>query len=123
VGNTLYGKTADTATAPSEVQPYAAPRYVPPGGADTEPEVLGGEVRVPYPEEAKRNGIEGSVRLRVTVDFEGKVTEVVILSGPGSGLNEAARAALLRFRFKPATKGGEPVGTTFPYTYTFELVD
>ncbi len=120
VGNTTYGKASDKVTDPSEVKAYAAPKYAPPGGADTEP-VLIGEVKIPYPDEAKKNEVEGSVRLKVTTDPTGLVTEVIVIAGPGYGLNEAARSALKRFKFKPATKGGEAVGYTFVYTYTFLL--
>ncbi len=120
VGNTPHGKASDKVTDPSQVKAYAAPKYVPPGGADTEPIILG-EVKIPYPEDAKKNEIEGSVRLKVTLNPEGQVTEVAVISGPGYGLNEAAREALRKFRFKPATKGGEAVGYTFIYTYTFLL--
>lgn len=120
VGNTTYGKASDKVVDPSEVKAYAAPKYAPPGGADTEPVMLG-EVKVPYPDEAKKNEIEGSVRLKVTLDPTGVVQDVVIISGPGYGLNEAARDALRKFKFKPATKGGEAVGYTFVYTYTFLL--
>lgn len=120
VGNTTYGKASDKVTDPSQVKAYSAPKYAPPGGADTEPVALG-EVKVPYPDEAKKNEIEGSVRLKVTLDPTGIVTEVAVISGPGYGLNEAAREALRKFKFKPATKGGEAVGYTFVYTYTFLL--
>jgi protein TonB len=120
VGNTTYGKASDKITDPSQVKAYNAPKYAPPGGADTEPVMLG-EVKIPYPDEAKKNEIEGSVRLKVTLDPTGVVTEVAVISGPGYGLNEAARDALRKFRFKPATKGGEAVGYTFVYTYTFLL--
>lgn len=120
VGNTTYGKTSDKVIDAADVKPYAAPKYAPPGGADTEPVMLG-EVKIPYPDEAKKNEIEGSVRLKVTLDPVGQVTGVAVISGPGYGLNEAAREALKKFRFKPATKGGESVGYTFVYTYTFLL--
>jgi protein TonB len=120
VGNTTYGKASDKITDAADVKAYQAPKYAPPGGADTEPQTLG-EVKIPYPDEAKKNEIEGSVRLKVTLDPEGTVTAVAVISGPGYGLNEAARDALRKFRFKPATKGGENVGYTFVYTYTFLL--
>lgn len=120
VGNTTYGKTSDKITDPNDVKAYSAPKYAPPGGADTEP-VLMGEEKIPYPDEAKKNEIEGSVRLKVTLDETGHVTNVAVISGPGYGLNEAARDAMRKFRFKPATKGGESVGYTFVYTYTFLL--
>lgn len=120
VGNTTYGKAADTVVDPSQVKAYSAPKYAPPGSADSEPELMG-EVKIPYPPEAQKSEIEGSVRLKVTLSAAGQVENVVVISGPGYGLNEAARDALRRFRFKPAMKGGEAVGYTFIYTYTFLL--
>ena len=121
VGNTAYGKAADTAVDPNSVKPYVAPVvYAAAGSADTEPVRLGEET-IPYPEEAKKAEIEGQVTLKVTIDDKGSVVSVVVMGGPGYGLNEAARDALKRFRFKPATKGGQPVGYTFLYKYSFWL--
>lgn len=121
-GNSAMGSMPKQAPNPDDVKAYRAPKYVPPGGADSDPEVAaGGEFKIPYPEEAKRAGVEGTVRLRITVDFEGHVTEVKILNGPGYGLDEAAREALKRFKFKPAMKAGEAVSTTITYNYTFLL--
>ena len=120
VGNTLYGKTADQALSPSEVKPYSAPKYAPIYQVDSEP-VLAHEEKIPYPDEARRAGVEGSVILSIVVDLDGRVVHVKVLSGPGYGLNEAARDALPRFRFKPAVKAGEAVSTEMKYTYTFLL--
>jgi protein TonB len=119
-GNSVYGKANTTAVDPNSVKAYRAPKYVPPGGADTDPEVIG-DVKIPYPEEAKRADVEGPVRLKITVDFEGHVTEVIVMSGPGYGLDAAAAAALKKFKFRPAMKNGEAVSTTFVYTYRFQL--
>jgi len=120
VGNTTYGKAQKEVVDPGNVKNYAAPKYAPPGSADTEPVIMG-EVKIEYPPEAKKNDIEGDVRLRVTTDETGAVTAVSVIAGPGYGLNEAARDALKRFKFKPATKAGEAVGYTFTYTYRFLL--
>ena len=120
VGNTVYGKTGDKATDPKEVKAYSAPKYVPVYQVDSEPSVAG-EVKIPYPDEARRAGIEGPVVLSITIDNEGRVVKAVVISGPGYGLDEAAREALLRFRFKPAVKNGEAVSTEMKYTYTFLL--
>lgn len=120
VGNTVYGKTGPKATAPQEVKAYSAPKYTPIYQVDSEPRVLS-EVKIPYPDEARRAGIEGTVTLSITVDLEGKVIAVKVISGPGYGLNEAARDAIRRFRFKPAIKGGEAVSTEMKYAYTFLL--
>ncbi|WP_141607775.1 MULTISPECIES: energy transducer TonB [unclassified Myxococcus] len=120
VGNTAYGKTGPTAKDPKDVKGYSAPKYAPIYQVDSEPTVAS-EVKIPYPEEARRAGVEGTVTLSITIDHEGKVVAVKILKGPGYGLNEAARDAIRRFRFKPAIKGGEPVSTEMKYSYTFLL--
>jgi periplasmic protein TonB len=119
VGNTTYGK-ADKVVPPEQVKAYAAPKYAPPGTADVDPEVER-EFKGEYPTEARKNDIEGVVVLRVTVDASGAVSEVKILKGPGYGLNEAAREWILKTRFKPAMKNGEPVATTITYNYRFEF--
>ncbi len=116
-GNSSFGPAKKLV---DEVKPLGGSKFAAPGSADSEPSVLG-EVKVEYPPEAKLNDIDGVVRLRVTTDERGAVTSVVVISGPGYGLDEAAREALKRFRFKPATKAGEPVGYTFTYSYRFEL--
>jgi protein TonB len=120
VGNTLYGKTEKTAADPNEVKAYSAPKYMPIHQVDTEPSVAS-EVKVPYPEEARRAGVEGTVVLSITIDTEGTVVAAKIISGPGYGLNEAARDAIKKFKFRPAVKGGESVSTEIKYSYTFVL--
>lgn len=120
VGNTAYGKVENKAKDPAQVQQYAAPKYTPIYQVDSEPQVAS-EVKIPYPEEARRAGIEGTVTLSITIDTEGKVVAAKVISGPGYGLNEAAREAIKRFRFKPAVKGGEAVSTEMKYSYTFLL--
>ncbi|MCP3102250.1 TonB family protein [Myxococcus sp. K15C18031901] len=120
VGNTSYGKVDGTAKDPKDVKGYSAPKYTPIYQVDSEPSVAS-EVKIPYPEEARRAGIEGTVTMSITIDHEGRVVAVKVLSGPGYGLNEAARDAIKRFRFKPAIKGGEPVSTEMKYSYTFLL--
>jgi protein TonB len=121
VGNTTYGKASDKIVDPSQVKAYSAPKYAPPGSADTEPVPIGEDVKMPYPEEAKKADVEGPVLLNVTVDASGTVTSVSVIKGPGYGLNEAAREAIKKRRFKPAMKGGEPVTTSIVFTYTFLL--
>jgi protein TonB len=62
-------------------------------------------------------GIEGTVRLRVLVGADGRVQQARVLSGPGYGLNRAARRALLKFRFLPAIGGKDR--RTIPYWITY----
>lgn len=81
------------------------------------------EVRVQYPAKARRLGIEGTVRLRVLVGADGRVQRAHVLSGPGYGLNRAARRALLEFRFHPAIGGEDRQSIPFwiTYRYTFRI--
>ena len=78
--------------------------------------------QVPYPAEARRQGIEGTVRLAVTIGPDGRVIEAKVVQGLGFGLDEAARRALLAARFKPAIgSDGKPMTHTIPYRYTFQI--
>jgi protein TonB len=82
------------------------------------------EVRVPYPAKARRLGIEGTVTIQVMVGADGAVKETRLVSGPGFGLDEAARRALLRFRFRPAMgTDGRPMPCWITYRYTFQIED
>jgi periplasmic protein TonB len=120
VGNTAYGKVGERAPDPAEVKAYVAPRYAPVYQVDREPKVRS-QPRIAYPREAKEAGVEGVVVLAVAIGADGAVREVKVLSGPGYGLDEAARRALLQFRFDAPTRGGEPVATELTYRYTFFL--
>jgi periplasmic protein TonB len=123
VGNTLYGRAADRAEDPSSATPYRSERYAPPSQVTTLPEPLGCDIpRAEYPEEARRLGIEGEVRLRLVVDEEGRVREARVVRDPGHGFGEvAARAARAYCHFRPARKDGAVVATEIPYTIKFEL--
>jgi TonB family protein len=53
-----------------------------------------------YPPEAKKKGIEGLVKIDLTVNTKGEVTKATVISGPGK-LREAALAAVRQWRYKP----------------------
>ena len=67
-----------------------------------------------YPMAARRRGLEGSVVLRVTFDAQGRPEAVAVKAGSGSGmLDDAAREAVLRWRFRGGTAGAVDVPITF----------
>ncbi len=87
---------------------------------DSQPTVIG-DVRIPYPEDARSRGIEGTVVLSVLVDETGRVRAVKVISGPGGGLDQAAARAVEGVRFRPALRKGQPVPAQITYRYTFFL--
>lgn len=65
--------------------------------------------------------VTGEVRLRATVRVDGTVQDLQVVSSsrPGVGLEQSALAAVSRWRYKPATRDGEPVDARLTITVTF----
>ena len=75
-----------------------------------------------YPYRAFREGIEGQVRLQFRVDDRGKPRDIEVLaSEPPKQFDKAARKALKRWRFEPATLNGKPVDVYYNLTVNFRL--
>jgi periplasmic protein TonB len=62
-----------------------------------------------YTEMARTNKVQGTVRIRILIDANGAVKEVVIVRGLPDGLNEQAIRAAYQMRFRPAVKNGQLV--------------
>jgi TonB family protein len=67
------------------------------------------EVDPGYPIELMRQNVQGTVMLSAVIRSDGSVGEVQILRGVDDRLDEYASAALSRWRFRPATRNGDPV--------------
>jgi len=79
---------------------------------------------VPQPsgtEAARAAGIEGKVRVQLTVDEMGHVVDVKLLQGLGYGLDEAALASARQAEFEPAVRCGKPTRATFNISMRFTL--
>lgn len=75
-----------------------------------------------YPYTARRLGWEGRVLLRVTVSAQGFAQSVAIISSSGQRiLDQAARKAVQRWTFIPATRAGRPVQGLVNVPITFKL--
>lgn len=70
--------------------------------------------RAAFPRDAEGKPLTGVVRLRVSVDAEGKVVDVLVTKSAGSALDAAARDAIRKMKFSGS---GEP--KTFVYSYEF----
>jgi len=71
-----------------------------------------------YPEAAKRAGIHGTVKVSVTVDERGNVSDAEAIEGPKE-LREAAVEAAKRARFEPTRVHGAPIKIDGVLTYDF----
>lgn len=117
-GNTLAQKMDDQTLSPSDDDQLPIP--VDDFMISSMPKIET-EFRINYPLEAKKNNIEGPVVMDLLIDSSGVVRQVIIISGPGYGLNEAAAEALKKFKFKPAQMNKEFVAVKIRYTYKFIL--
>ena len=87
----------------------------------TEPRLLRRAVPE-YPNQLRRAKVGGTVTVTMTVDAEGRVTNVRSISGP-AGLRPAAEAAAQRWRYEPATVNGKPSESSVNVTFTFDPSD
>lgn len=102
----------------------------PPPPAPTGPLQVGGEVLAPvrvydpppaYTEAARRARIQGRVILEAIIEADGTVRDAEVLRGLPMGLDEAARQALLTWRFEPGTLHGEPVPVKYVLSVDFAI--
>lgn len=73
-----------------------------------------------YPEEAKREGLEAIVRLKITVNDDGSVSDPEVVEARGHGFDEAALAATTELRFSPALVDGTARTVRILFEYRFE---
>jgi protein TonB len=121
VGSASGPPTARPAPVPMPIGTTpAAPRPVALGEADRPPEILT-VVKPDYPPAARRLRVGGTVILSVLVTEEGKVADVRVIRGAGgnTGLTQAAEAAVRRWTFRPATRGGKAVRAWFTVPIPF----
>lgn len=75
-----------------------------------------------YPSSAQRDGVEGYVTVRLDIDADGRVKNVIVVDSEPLGVFEqSAREAARRFEFVPARVSGKAVKTTVEKTVVFEL--
>jgi TonB family protein len=66
------------------------------------------QVNPQYPDEAKKNHVEGTVVLRCVIATDGTVLQVEYISGPPS-LMHSAMDAVRQWKYKRTMLGGKPV--------------
>lgn len=78
----------------------------------------------PYPREQEAAQRTGSVRVRITIGTDGRVTAIEQLFATNDSFwRVTERQARSRWRFRPATVDGRPVVSTMLMTVTFRIPD
>jgi len=90
----------ETAARPAPVPAPAVPAEPAPGLL--EPASALTRADPPYPEAARRANIEGTVELEVSIDANGRVTDVEVVRGLPLGLSESAAESVRRWTWRPA---------------------
>jgi TonB family protein len=89
--------------------------------SDIKPPKLVKKVNPVYPDEARKEGIEGVVILKVRTDKQGGIEKIKVLEGPHDLLNKAASEAVKQWKYEPMLKKGNPVPVVFTVTVRFKL--
>jgi TonB family protein len=115
--------TADVPSQPAPQVRVAADNAgvysaVPAGG--TQPEETD-RVVPRYPMIARRASIQGPVVVRGIVRRDGTIDNVEVIKDLPFGLGEAARDAVSRWHFRPATYRGDPIDVYYTVTVNFRL--
>ena len=93
-----------------------------PGGGGQPAIVAAIQKAVRYPSLALRNQVEGRVYVSFTVDSKGAVTDVKIVKGLGSGIDEETMRAIKNLpRFTPGKQNGREVSASFTVPVTYKI--
>lgn len=79
------------------------------------------KVNPKYPEEARREKVEGVVILGARIDKEGQVSRVIVQKGMDPFLNQAAVDAVKQWKYEPMIIKGKSVEALFTVTVRFAL--
>jgi TonB family protein len=73
-----------------------------------------------YPADARQHNVSGAVTLRATIDTDGHVKTLTIVSGPDE-LRQAALDAVSQWAYTPYQLGGRPVEVETTISVPFDL--
>lgn len=81
-------------------------------------------MRPVYPEEARRERVQGTTLLRIHIGTDGRVSDVIVERSAGNqSLDQAAADAVRRWRFDPALSSVGPVAISAVVPVVFRMDD
>jgi protein TonB len=90
------------------------------GGGVSAP-VLLNSVEAEFSDEARRAKYQGTCLVEIIVDAHGNPQNPRVVRSLGMGLDEKAIEAVMKYKFRPAMKGGKPVAVWQPVEVDFHL--
>jgi TonB family protein len=87
----------------------------------SEPLILLKKPKPKYTKQARKNKIEGEVRLHVIFSATDQIGDVKLISGLGYGLDERAIEAAKQIKFIAAKRNGVSISIIKPVIYVFQL--
>ena len=118
-GNGIGNGDGDGTGEPPAVAKKAPPPE--PATVVSEPLKILSQPRPGYTEEARKNNVQGTVRVRVTFSASGQVAGVSAVTSLPYGLTEKAIAAARQISFVPAKKNGVATAVTKVIEYRFTM--
>ena len=73
-----------------------------------------------YPTEARKRGVEGTVKLRIVIGTDGTVRQIRVEGGPEL-LTQSAVDAVRQWKYEPVQLGNEPVEVLTVVDVVFQL--
>jgi protein TonB len=118
-GGVLGGIIGSTGGAPPPPPPKAAAQRIRVGGNVQEAKIISKPLPI-YPEIAKTAHIQGTVLLHAIIGKDGRVAQLLFISGPPL-LMRSAMDAVREWRYQPTLLNGDPVevDTTISVVFTF----
>lgn len=118
----VKAQTADTAYAPINTEIYTVVEKSPefPGGYEGLIQYLA--VSIQYPEQAKADGVEGTVSVTFVIEPDGTTSSRRVLRSPHEALSqEALRVVREMPRWKPGRQRGKKVRVQYTLPINFQL--
>ncbi len=121
--NNLKREAAQLTAPPDIKDKIENPDYL--TSAEVMPEPVGGMntimKKLVYPEAAKKDKIQGTVKIRAFIDEYGEVTQDEVVKSIGYGCDEAAKIAVYYTMFTPGMIKGKPVKVQMVIPVEFKL--
>ncbi len=120
--SSLTEGTIVSATPVAQASPVPTPTATPNCATnDTPVEMLASPPPIDIPPTARAGRVSGITRVRVTVDQNGKVQDVTVLSSSGSASLDQTVATVVRAaQYSPATHDCKAVASDYTYAVRFE---